>query len=795
MTEFDELSVEPIAIVGMSCRFPKADNINSFWENLETGKESLTFFSNEELLASGAEPDLVNDPNYVKAGCIIDNMELFDYTFFGYSKEDASLIDPQQRFFLECAYEALEDAGYCPDSYDEPIGLFGGVKTSGYSKILAPLLKRPGTLESFLAVLGTAVDQACLRVSHGLNLKGPSIGVQTACSASIVASHMACESLRNNECEMALAGACALNIPQRQGFLYEEDMITSPDGHCRAFDANAKGTASGNGAGVVVLKRLSDALSDRNNIYAVIRGSAVNNDGAAKVKYIAPSLEGQQSVIEEAILMSEVDVESISYVEGNGTGTFLGDSMEIEALTRAYRTYTEKEYFCGLGSVKTNIGHLTQAAGIAGLIKTALALKNKVIPPSLNYNDPNPQLKNSPFYIMKEGSKWEKNGSPRRAGINSFAIGGTNAHMVLEEAPNIRTKNKNSDVYVFTISAKSEKAVATMKQKYINFLESDENNLIGDICFTSNISRSYYQYRYATIVDSKEKLITDLKASFDVKKRLKNFYDSGRLAFIFSSSFDCTSFDFDFFFNKFLSFKECIKECCDVMAAEAFNYNESLSLRDIVTLSNNDKNMISFIIQYSISKMFESWGIEIKLMAGSGAIGSLTAACVAGIFSVEDSLKLVSFLKNKTLQNNYNSYLDKINFQESEKELLCTCGLETKNQKDLVNKKFWADIFLSTEESNNYDFTTQIKEYSFILISNSEKNILNSKINEAIPQKVLISFYQGNSFEEICQFLIAAYCQGEVIDWTEVLQDKVSSIISLPTYPFEKKYCWFDHSS
>lgn len=789
--DFDELSVEPIAIVGMSCRFPNADSINSFWENIETGIESLTFFSREELLDSGAEPDLIDDPNYVKAGCIIDNIDMFDYTFFGYSKEEASLVDPQQRFFLECAYEALEDAGYCPDKQEEQVGLFGGVKTSGYSKVLAPLLKRPGTLKSFQAVLGTAVDQVCLRVSHGLNLKGPSIGVQTACSTSIVASHMACESLRNNECKVALAGACGLNIPQKQGFLYEEDMITSPDGHCRAFDAKAKGTVAGNGAGIVVLKRLSDALSDRNNIYAVIRGSAINNDGTDKVKYIAPSLEGQQSVIEEALLMSEVNIESIGYVEGNGTGTFLGDSMEIEALTRAFRNYTDKECFCGLGSVKTNIGHLTQAAGIAGLIKTVLALKNKIIPPSLNYNDPNPQLKNSPFFIMKEKQEWKADGYPRRAGINSFAIGGTNAHMVLEESPIVGSKRKKEKIYIFTISAKSEKALNSMKQNYINFLEGDKDSWIGDICFTSNLSRSYYQYRYAVIVDSKEKLIADLKKSLVETKSAVEPFCAGKLGFVFSPLLDINCFAFDFFYKKNSSFRECVNECCRIISLKPLNHSACLSLKDVMEINNGDISLITFILQYSIYKMFKSWGVEPDFIAGAGPIGSLSAACASGIFSLDDSLHLVSFFKDEKSKPDYNLYLDQIKIQKTETDVFCDLGLNITNKRDLMDKEFWKKLFPLNKETKSYHSIFTLKESFFVPVCSWDKFNINMKVKEGIPAETINSFYQGRFFEKIYEFLIDFYCQGKSINWPEILQDDTSSIISLPTYPFEKKYCWF----
>ena len=430
-----ENMIDPIAIIGMSCRFPQAETVREFWSNLKNGKEGVTFFSDEELKQSGVEQEFFSLPGYVKASCVVDDIDMFDFSFFGYSREEAELIDPQQRLFLECAYEALEDAGYVHSQHRD-VGVFGGVRTSGYAKVLQTLLRRPGSPKSFDALLGTAVDQACLRVSYALGLEGPSIGIQTACSASVVAAHMACESIRNGECSMALAGASSLNIPQRQGYLYNKQLITSPDGHCRAFDAGANGAVGGNGVGVVLLKRLDDSVRDKDPVYAVIRGSAVNNDGARKAGYRVPSAEGQKNVIEEALMISGVAPEEITYVEGNGTGTLIGDSIEIEALAHVFKSQNGKEMRCGLGSVKTNIGHLTQGAGIAALIKTALCLKNKALVPSLNYEVPNPSLAGSPFYVVDRLMDWcVGEGTRRFAGVNSFAVGGNQCAHDIRGAP------------------------------------------------------------------------------------------------------------------------------------------------------------------------------------------------------------------------------------------------------------------------------------------------------------------------------------------------------------------------
>ena len=373
-----EPSPTDIAIVGMACHLPDASGPRAYWRNLCDGVESVRTFSDEELRARGVDPAHLRRANYVRSGVVLDSLEQFDAGFFGFSPKDAAILDPQHRHFLECCWEALEDAGHTPEQFRGPIGVFAGSGMAAYMAF--NVLTNRELVESvglfLLRHTGNDKDFLTTRVSYNFDLRGPSVNIQTACSTSLVAAHVACQSLLSGECDMALAGGVTMQLPHRIGYLYHENEILTPDGHCRPFEARSKGTIFGSGAGVVVLRRMSDALEDGDHIYAVIRGTAINNDGARKVGYLAPSVDGQAAAIAEALRISGVDARSIGYVEAHGTGTAVGDPIEVAALTRAFRTNTDARQFCGLGSVKSNIGHLDTAAGVASLIKVALALKH-----------------------------------------------------------------------------------------------------------------------------------------------------------------------------------------------------------------------------------------------------------------------------------------------------------------------------------------------------------------------------------------------------------------------------------
>ena len=495
---FNQVDDADIAVIGISGRFPKAQNLEKFWQNLRDGVECISFFSDQELESVGIDHATLSDPHYVKAAVPLEQIDLFDASFFGYNPRDAKIMDPQHRIFLECACVALENAGYNPQTYSGSIGVYAGSTMSNY---LFNLYSNSNIRESVSDVeisLGNCPDYLPMRVSFKLNLTGPSYAIQTSCSTSLVAVHVACQSLLNYECDMALAGGISiLDMQPKSGYLYQEDGILSPDGHCRAFDAKAKGTIFGSGVGIVVLKRLKDALADGDCIHAVIKGSAVNNDGSLKAGFTSPSVERQADVIAEAIAAAGVEAETITYVETHGTGTPLGDPIEIKALTKAFRTSTRKQGFCAIGSVKTNVGHLDAAAGIAGLIKTILALKHKQIPPSLHFEQPNPQIDfaNSPFYVNNTLSEWKTDKSPRRAGITSLGFGGTNAHVILEEAPSVEASNPGRTHKLLMLSAKTSSALETATVNLANYLQQYPELNLADVAYTLAVGRQTFNHR------------------------------------------------------------------------------------------------------------------------------------------------------------------------------------------------------------------------------------------------------------------------------------------------------------
>ncbi|HEU4535659.1 MAG TPA: polyketide synthase, partial [Polyangiaceae bacterium] len=440
MTDPNDRGLRPgldVAIVGLAGRFPGARDVETFFRNLCAGVESIATLGEGELLAAGVDPALLARPDYVRARAVLDGVDRFDAEFFGCTAREAAALDPQHRLFLECAWEAFENAGYDPERAGGRVGVYAGSSLNGYRYEAFASGARLQSAADISTLIALDKDFLTTRVSYKLNLEGPSVAVQTACSTSLVAVHLACQALLNGECELALAGGVSVGVPQNVGYLYQEGAIGSPDGHCRAFDAGARGTVPGSGVGVILLKRLDDALDDGDSIVAVIKGSAINNDGRKKVGYTAPRVEGQARVVRDAHSAADVEPDSIGYVEAHGTGTPMGDPIEVAALTQAFRAGTDKKGFCALGSVKTNVGHLDAAAGIAGLIKAALALAHRRIPPSLHFRAPNPAIDfaNGPFFVATELREWPASGSPRRAGVSGFGLGGTNAHVVLEEAP------------------------------------------------------------------------------------------------------------------------------------------------------------------------------------------------------------------------------------------------------------------------------------------------------------------------------------------------------------------------
>ena len=513
-----ELNGYEIAIIGMSCRFPGAQNPNEFWKNLCAGVESLTRVTAEDLRRGGLDPQVLEDPRYVPYVPTVDNIEFFDAGFFGYTPLEAKLIDPQHRLFLECAWEAFEHAGYVPEIFRGKIGVFTGAKTNTYLFNIFRNQEFFQSLDHFQIALGN--DLACMstRVAYKLDLRGPSYSLHTACSTSLIAVHLACQSLLLNECDIALAGGASINVPQHRGYLYQKGGILSPDGKCRTFDAGAQGSNFGNGSGAVLLKRLEDAIADGDHISAVIRGSASNNDGARKASFTAPGVEGQTNVLLEAMACAGVEPETISYIEAHGTATDLGDAIEFLALSEAFRKSGSP---CVLGSVKTNIGHLETAAGIAGLIKTALALQHRQLPPTLHFERPNPKINfaDSSFHVNTQLTEWETDQKPRRAGVSSFGIGSANAHVVLEEAPPQKDSGPSRPWQLLALSARSEAALDAATNNLVEYLHEQPpltDGYLADVAYTLATGRKNFSSRRAAVCSAQadvEGVEAALKAS------------------------------------------------------------------------------------------------------------------------------------------------------------------------------------------------------------------------------------------------------------------------------------------
>lgn len=643
-----------IAIIGMAARFPGAQTTQAFWNNLRNGIESMTPLSDDELREAGVPQALLDNPDYVKLAAPLEDMEGFDAGFFGFSPRDATIMDPQHRHFLECAWEALEDAGYDPSRFPGAIGVFGGSGHNAYMPY--NLLSNPDFAESvgffLLRHTGNDKDFLTTRVSYQFNLKGPSINVQTACSTSLVAVHLAAQSLLAGECNMALAGGVTIELPHRVGYLYKEGEILSPDGHCHAFDASSQGTVFGSGVGLVVLKRLEEALEDGDHVHAVIKGTAVNNDGSGKVGYLAPSVDGQVAAIAEALELSNVNPETIGYIETHGTGTPVGDPIEVAALTQAFAARTTKRQFCAIGSVKTNIGHLDTAAGVASLIKVALSLKNKQLPPSLNFEKPNPAIAfdSSPFYVNASLQDWETDGAPRRAGVSSLGVGGTNAHIVLEEAPQAAPDAPSRPWHLLTLSAKTPTALEQATSNLAAHFKAQPDTNLADAAYTLAVGRQAFAHRR----------IIACRATDDAAQALED-KDSNRLfsqgapdatrsvAFMFAGGgAQYPRMGADLYRSEEV-YRTEVDQCLRLLRPhldfdlKALLYPEESAMEEAAAELERPSRALPalFVSQYAQAKLWMSWGVTPSALIGH-SMGEYTAACLAGVFSLEDALAVVS---------------------------------------------------------------------------------------------------------------------------------------------------------
>jgi acyl transferase domain-containing protein/acyl carrier protein len=644
-------SASEVAVIGFAGRFPGARNTDEFWRNLRDGVESISFF-----------PELNEGPDYVPAKAIVNDVELFDAKFFDYSPREAEMLDPQHRMMLECAVEAFEHAGYDPQRTKGRVGVYAGVSAGSYLDVNlsshADLIDRVGAYQVDIGNHGEFVPTT---ISFKLNLKGPSINIQTACSTSLVAVHVACQSLLNGECDMALAGGGSITFPHIEGYFYQEEGILSPDGHCRAFDADARGTVAGEGAALVVLKRLVDAIADGDTIHAVIKGSAVNNDGSVKIGYTAPSVNGQAEVIGDALAMAGVTAESISYIETHGTGTALGDPVEIAALTQAFHADTQDRGFCAIGSVKSNIGHLDAAAGVAGLIKTVLALGNGQLPPSLHYKQPNPKIDfaASPFFVNDKLADWKRGDTPRRAGVSSFGIGGTNAHVVVEEPPLAEGSSEPArPLQLLLLSAKTASSLETATANLAEFLKQNSEVNLADVAYTLQVGRSSFGHRRALICKDRNDALAALE-SRDASRLLTLFQEPRHRPVVFM--FPGQGTQYVGMARELYESEPVFREHLDA-CAEASIPHLNLDLRDVLYPNADGEAEATrllgqtfitqpalFSIEYALAQLWMSWGVVPSAMIGH-SIGEYVAACLAGVLSLEDALAIVA-LRGQLMQS------------------------------------------------------------------------------------------------------------------------------------------------
>nr|WP_322712411.1 SDR family NAD(P)-dependent oxidoreductase [Nostoc sp. ChiSLP03a]MDZ8213673.1 SDR family NAD(P)-dependent oxidoreductase [Nostoc sp. ChiSLP03a] len=795
---------DEIAIIGINGRFPGAKNVDTFWKNLRDGVESISHFTNEELLAAGIDPALLNDPNYVKASSIIEDIELFDAAFFGFTPREAEITDPQHRIFLESAWEALESAGYDSESYNGKIGVYAGVTNSNY--LFTNLYSNQDLMQSLDALnifIGNEKDNLSTQTSYKLNLTGPSINVQNNCSTSLIAVHLACQSLLNGESDIVLAGGVSIaKLPQQSGYHYQEGVLCSPDGHCRTFDINAKGTVFGDGLGIVVLKRLADAVTDGDFIHAVIKGSAINNDGSLKVGYTAPSVNGQREVILEALALSGVEPDTISYIEAHGTATPLGDPIEIKALTQAFRASTNKKCFCAIGSVKSNIGHLDTAAGVTGLIKTVLALKHKQIPPSLHFEKPNPEIDfaNSPFYVNTKLSEWKTNSLPRRAGVSSFGVGGTNAHVILEEAPVIETSSASRPWQLLLLSAKTSTALESATANLAAYLQQHPNINLPDVAYTLQVGRRAFDRRRLVVCQNLNDAVRLLKNE-EAERVFSYHWEPNRCPVIFMFSGQGSEYANmgRELYKVEATFRRYIDTCAEILQPHLgldirhllFPEPETIEVANQQLQQTALTQAALFVIEYALAQLWMSWGVLPEAMIGAD-IGEYVAAAIAGVFSLEDALLIVA--NRGQLRS-----LTKVQLNPPNIRFISNQTGSWITDAQATNPNYWSQHFQKTVKfSDSISQLLEQFEGVFLEVGPGQNlsTLTKQYLNINAKQYVLTSLPHVKEQQSDVSFLLQTLGQlwlfGIDIDWSEFYTEEQRHRLPLPTYPFERQRYWIE---
>lgn len=635
-----------IAVVGMAGRFPGASDVPSFWTNLCEGRETVTFFSPAELAAAGVMESLYRRTNYVAAKGKLDGVELFDAEFFGVSEQEATIMDPQHRIFLECAWEALEDAAYDSTRFGGRIGVYGGVGINTY--LLSSVARDPATFEMLISdyevFAASNMDSLATRVAYALDLHGPAMTVQTACSTSLVAIHLACRSLLDGECDMALAGGAGVRSEQPEGYLHQDGSSLSADGHCRPFDRAASGMVSGSGAGIVVLKRLSDALAAGDVIHAVVLASAVNNDGSTgKPEFTAPSVRGQAQVVTDALTASGVSADTIGLVEAHGTGTVAGDPVEVRGLTQAFRADTGRAGYCALGSAKANVGHLDAAAGVTGFIKAALSVRDGLIAPAVNFAEPNPalDLETSPFYVPTSLVTWPQSAAPRRAGVSSFGVGGTNAHAVVEQPPHRPATGKSRPWQLIALSACSAAALEESSQRVAEVVARiSAGPGLADAAYTLQVGRREFPYRRAVVCQDPEQASAALRGA-DPERSFTHHQENKRRTPVFllpglDSQYPGMAREL---YEHEPVFAGHADKCAELVTA-ALGHDFHPVIRRGGAETAQERLATLFSVEYAVAQQWIAWGVRPQALLGRGG-GEYAAACLAGVFSLENAVTTV----------------------------------------------------------------------------------------------------------------------------------------------------------
>ncbi|MFZ0281550.1 MAG: type I polyketide synthase [Bacteroidales bacterium] len=813
---------DKIAVIGMACRFPGAKNLNEYWNNLLEGKDTIKHFSDEELSKFEINYlELQSNPNYVKVRGVIEDIEKFDAEFFGMTSKEAAETDPQHRVWLETAWEAFENAGCDPINNTGAIGVFAGSYINTY--LLNNILRDPVKLENYIRLRTIESYQIQIRnddayiptkTAYQFNLKGPAIDVQTACSTSLVAISQACQSLFSFESDICLAGGVCIAVPQESGYIYQDGAIPSPDGCCRPFDIKGQGTVFSNGVGAVVLKRLEDALADRDRIYALVSGWALNNDGNNKVSYLAPSVDGQAEVIMMAQSFAGVTPEQIGYVEAHGTATQLGDPIEITALKKAFSRKTDQKQFCGVGSVKSNIGHTDAAAGVASFIKTCLAACHRKIPPTIHYSVPNKYIKfeKTPFYVLNELKEWTEE-RPLIMGVSSFGIGGTNAHVIIEEPPQ---RNKSSEEHselpeLIVLSAKSEESLKKRKQDLIDYITLNPGLNIKDISFTLASGRNHMPYRSYTVA-SETSDINALTRFIDGKK------DDliSKIAFMFpGQGTQYVSMGQDLYKTNRL-FRQILDECFEIIRSEMGEDIKSL-IFDVTNNQERESKLARteftqpalFSVGYALSKVLEQLNVKPDFLIGHG-VGEITAACVAGVFDMKSALKIV--IKKGYLNathasysgsfdpvlKEFQEYVDQFNMKAPGIPFISCLTGKFIAPEEAVSGTYWAEQLRNTVQINNgVSLINENEDVLFLEVGpNSYLSSVVKENNLVKNQKAIIStlgmLNNVNESYKLIAALGSIYNIGLEPDYPKQKGNELSMKISLPTYPFKRDRHWID---